>query len=173
VLGALVLVAGVYLFHEVRATPARAEGQSEPEHAAVPTPDKPPEVSHDHTPHVDRTAPPPPPIAHTTNTSDPPSVPSDDTDGSAVANPKIEAVMDQANKAYDRSDFEEAKAIAGKVLAKQPGNVRMMRIMVSSACIEGDNPVAQKWYEQLPKPDREQMKVRCDKYGVTFKDPPQ
>src|SRR5262249_49789470 len=105
--------------------------------------------------------------------ADAPAVPITDDDGSAVANPKIEAVMDQANKAYDRSDFEEAKAIAGKVLAKQPGNVRMMRIMVSSACIEGDNVIAQKWYEQLPKADRDQMKVRCDKYGVAFKDPPQ
>jgi hypothetical protein len=27
---------------------------------------------------------------------------------------------------------------------------------------------AQKYYLLLPGPDREQMKVRCDRYGVTF-----
>ena len=88
-----------------------------------------------------------------------------------LKSPAEVAIMDQANKAYDRQDFEEARSIAGKLLAKQPNNVRMLRIMVSASCIEGDNAVAQKYYEQLPKGDREQMKSRCDRYGVTFRDP--
>jgi hypothetical protein len=88
-------------------------------------------------------------------------------------NPKIDAIMDQANKHYDKGEWEDAKLIAAKVLAKQPNNIRMMRIMVSASCVDGDSGVAQKWYEQLPKADREQMKVRCDKYGVTFKEPAQ
>jgi hypothetical protein len=101
-----------------------------------------------------------------------PSLPaSEESSDDAEASQRIEAVMDQANKAYDRQDFEEAKAIATKVLSKQPNNVRMMRIIVSASCIAGDPTVAQKYYDKLPKGDRDQMKARCDRYGVTFKDP--
>ena len=97
----------------------------------------------------------------------------DDDDVMKQANPKIDAVMDQANKAYDAQDFEKAKMIAAKALAKVPNSIRMMRIMVSASCIDGDTPQAQKYYELLPKPDRDAMKVRCDKYGVSFKEPAQ
>ena len=85
-------------------------------------------------------------------------------------NPKLDAVMSEANKAYDRGDFEDARAIALKVLAKDAANVRMRRIVVSSSCIDGDGTEAQKQYLLLPAPDREQMKVRCARYGVTFTD---
>lgn len=88
------------------------------------------------------------------------------------AEPAVDAVMDQANKAYDRGDFEQAKALASDVLAKLPGSVRMMRIMVSASCIEGDTTVAQRWFDKLPPADREQMKIRCDRYGVSFREPP-
>ncbi len=81
--------------------------------------------------------------------------------------------MDQANKAYDRQDYEEAKSIAGNVLAKVPTNSRMLRIMVSSACLEGDQALAQQYYVQLPKADRLQMKQRCDRAGITFTEPAQ
>jgi hypothetical protein len=87
-------------------------------------------------------------------------------------NPKLDAVMDQANKAYDRQDFDEAMDIAKKVLRVQPDNVRMLRVMVSANCIAGDPAEAQQYYTKLPKFDRAQMKTRCDRYGVTFKDPP-
>jgi hypothetical protein len=87
------------------------------------------------------------------------------------ANPKLDAVMSEANKAYDRGDFDEAKQIAEKVLAKNPGNPRMLRILVSSECIAGDQAVAQKYFAQLPAGDRAQMRTRCDRYGVTLKDP--
>ncbi len=60
--------------------------------------------------------------------------------------------------------------IALKVLAKEPANVRMLRIVVSSSCIEGSAADAQKHYLSLPVSDREQMKVRCERYGVTFND---
>ena len=46
---------------------------------------------------------------------------------------KSDNLMELANKAYDRQDFDEATAIAGKVLAKDPTNVRMLRIMVSAS----------------------------------------
>ena len=83
---------------------------------------------------------------------------------------KLAEVMDEANKAYDRGDLDEAKAIAQKVLVAAPNNVRMLRILVSATCISGDTAEAQKAYLQLPKPDREQMKTRCGRYGVSFAD---
>ena len=76
--------------------------------------------------------------------------------------------MSEANKAYDRGDFGEAKDIARKVLASDPGNVRMLRIVVSASCIEGESVEAQQAYLKLPTADREQMKVRCARYGVSF-----
>ncbi|HEY1558848.1 MAG TPA: hypothetical protein VGF94_28690 [Kofleriaceae bacterium] len=105
----------------------------------------------------------------------------DTTDGSAKditppddgkPNPHGDAIMDQANKAYDRQDYDEAKTIAQKVLATEPRNVRMLRIVVSSSCIDGDSTMAQKYYVLLPKFDRDQMKLRCGRdYGVTLTDP--
>ena len=85
-------------------------------------------------------------------------------------NPKLDAVMAEANKAYDRGEFDEAKTTALKVLAKDPANVRMLRIVVSANCIDGDSAEAQKHYLSLPAGDREQMKVRCARYGVSFND---
>ena len=173
---AAVLIAGVYLFIEVRST--------SPAIAAAP-PSHPPEatqVSDEHP--VDRHG--PAPSVHTDHVAGtgvsappPPSAASDDesSDDTVAAldkpNPKIDAIMDQANKHYDKGEWEDAKLIAAKVLTKQPNNIRMMRIMVSASCVDGDTTVAQKWFDQLPKPDREQMKVRCDKYAVTFKEPAQ
>lgn len=86
--------------------------------------------------------------------------------------PKLDAVMAEANKAYDKMDFDEARAIAQKVLKVQPANARMLRIMTSSHCIEADSAEAQKYYNLLPGPDREQMKTRCARYGITFSEPP-
>jgi thioredoxin-like negative regulator of GroEL len=90
----------------------------------------------------------------------------------ALAGPKLDAVMDEANKAYDRGDFEDAKTIAGRLLAKLPTNVRMLRIMVSASCIDGDSAVAQAHYAKLPPADQEQMRVRCARYGIAFPDRP-
>jgi hypothetical protein len=83
---------------------------------------------------------------------------------------KLDDVMDEANKAYDRGDLDEAKGIAQRVLATSPNNVRMLRLVVSASCIAGDSGDAQKAYLLLPKFDREQMKTRCARYGVTFED---
>ena len=87
------------------------------------------------------------------------------------ANPKLDSMMELANKAYDSQDFDQAIAIAGKVLSKDPANVRMLRIMVSANCIGGDSAVAQQYYSKLPPgADREQMKARCDRYQVSLRD---
>src|SRR5690606_12079360 len=55
-------------------------------------------------------------------------VPPRGPDGEALdpAPHKIDAIMNEANKAYDRGDLDEAKAIARKVLATSPNNVRML-----------------------------------------------
>jgi len=177
VLGAAVLLAGVYLFHEVRSTPALAEGSAPPPRAT-------PEPHHDDEAvataarapgHVAAPSRPSSPTNGPASASDPPSLAaSDDAEVNERANPSLDAIMDRANKAYDHQEWDEAKAIAGKVLAKQPNNVRMLRILVSIACIESDVASAQKNFEQLPKPDRDQMKLRCDKqYGVALKEPAQ
>lgn len=177
-IAAAVLIAGVYLFIQVRSTspaiaaappshaPEATQASDEPHAAAFDHHGPPPVVRADH-------------VASTGGTAPPPSVASDEesSDDTAAAldkpNPKIDAIMDQANKHYDKGEWEDAKLIAAKVLTKQPNNIRMMRIMVSASCVDGDVGVAQKWFDQLPKSDREQMKVRCDKYAVTFKEPAQ
>jgi hypothetical protein len=84
---------------------------------------------------------------------------------------KLDAVMAEANKAYDRGDLDEAKSIARKVLATSPRNVRMLRIVVSASCIMGDNAEAQEAFVLLPQFDREQMKTRCARHGVSFTEP--
>jgi hypothetical protein len=178
ILAAAVLVAGVYLFLEVRSTPVVAAQPVTPHHeaeASAPSAEERHESARTPGANDHRFAaggmhmPAPPP---TVQGSDEPS--SEETAAQLDRpNPKIDAIMDQANKHYDKGEWEDAKLIAAKVLAQQPTNIRMMRIMVSASCVDGDSGVAQKWFDQLPKVDREQMKVRCDKYGVSFKEPAQ
>jgi hypothetical protein len=170
VMAGVVLVAGLYLFHAVHEVPAVS--------AAVParhdSPLPPDESAPAARPSTTRVHASPTTTAAPEIENDP--QPGDDLDSIAIgsaANPKLDAIMDQANKAYDRQDYEEAKSIAGKVLAKVPTNTRMLRIMVSSACLEGDQALAQQYYVQLPKPDRLQMKQRCDRAGITFTEPAQ
>lgn len=108
----------------------------------------------------------PPPTAGGGDVAPPVPTPED-----ARPNLRFDNLMELANKHYDQQDFETAAAIASKVLSKDPGNVRMLRIVVSANCIAGDSAVAQEHYERLPAFDREQMRARCDRYGVTFKEP--
>lgn len=81
---------------------------------------------------------------------------------------KKDELMSEANKAYDRQDFAEAIRIAKLVLTEEPANVRMLRIVVSSACIDGDSGTAQTSYLMLGTKDRGDMRTRCSRYGVTF-----
>lgn len=81
---------------------------------------------------------------------------------------KLEAEMVEANKAYDRGDTDEAKDIAKRIVDAQPANVRMLRILVSTSCIDGDAATAKQYYTTLPKNDQNQMATRCARYGVTF-----
>lgn len=185
---ALVLGLGVYLFVEVRAQPSppmpasavasssSIDRPARPLRSAPPAgqqavalgdaaPAMPPRSS-DRPSRVGQPGPPPPAATH-----DPVGNSAAEPDP-ALAGPKLDAVMDEANKAYDRGDFEDAKTIAGRLLAKLPTNVRMLRIMVSASCIDGDSAVAQAHYAKLPPADQEQMRVRCARYGIAFPDRP-
>lgn len=113
------------------------------------------------------------PKATPTPVTETPAAPAIDTPAEGkLEGPKLDAVMAEANKAYDKQDFDEARSIAQKVLKQHPTNARMLRIMTSSHCIEADTAEAQKYFNLLPGPDREQMKTRCTRYGVTFAEPP-
>jgi hypothetical protein len=81
---------------------------------------------------------------------------------------RLDHLMRDANRSYDAGDFEQAKTIAGKVLAKDPNNIRMLRIMVSASCQDGDTASAQSNFPKLPPADQEQMRTRCARFGVTF-----
>ena len=171
-----VVLMGVHLFVEVRAAPppAPAVAQAAPaEHAAsrqAPLPAARPVRPVTHAP-----APAPAPAPAAPSPAPPPTLqPSMPAAGRVpAADPKLMAVMDQANEAYNNQDYDQAMDIALKVLAQHPGTVRMLRIMVSSSCIAGDQAVGQKYFDQLPRYDRDQMNTRCSRYGVTFKEPAQ
>jgi len=172
----LVLGLGVYLLVEVRAQPGPVETAAtgavrsapaaarmdEPERAArpaAPVPVTPPAV------HSVAAPPSPPPV------SAPPAGTSAQDDSIPLAGPKLDAAMDEANRAYDRGDYDEAKTIASRLLTRLPSNVRMLRIMVSASCVDGDAATAQASYAKLPPADQAQMRIRCARFGVSFPGP--
>jgi hypothetical protein len=89
----------------------------------------------------------------------------------AAAPVDLDTAMAEANRAYDRGDLDEAKTLASRLLARQPTNVRMLRILVSASCIDGDSAAAQASFAKLPPPDQAQMRVRCARYSVSFPGP--
>lgn len=161
-----VLGLGVYLFVQVQADPVRAQVTAPtkaPERVATadPKPAKEPPVDRRFE-RANRAMTMPAPAVRQVAAADPkPAL-------NATEIKNLDATMSEANKAYDRGDFGEAKDIARKVLAEDPNNVRMLRIMVSASCIEGESVEAQQAYLKLPPPDRKQMQVRCARYGVSF-----
>lgn len=173
ILAVAILGLGVYLFIEVRGQPALPEiSQAAP--APQPVAPGTPPVAH-HRPKAPPTpTPSPPPDNSVTVVTGVPQViigPPLDREA-ALEGPKLDAVMDEANKAYDRSDFESAKALASRVLGRDPTNIRMLRIMVSASCQDGDSTSAQTHFRNLPPGDQQQMRTRCARYGVTFPDTP-
>jgi hypothetical protein len=75
----------------------------------------------------------------------------------------------EANKLYDRGDYDGARQLAAKLLTEAPGNVRLLRVVVSSACILGDGEQANQYAPQLPPIDRDQMAERCAKFQIALK----
>lgn len=176
VIGAvLVLGLGVYLRLAVSAPPERATASVEPrvaepatEHAAAP---RPPSVTLRQRPHAGSAAPAvEPPVAAPTGSTPAPTAATPAEDQPSPA--KLDALMSEANKAYDRGDLEDARTIAQRMLALQPDNVRMLRILVSASCMEGDAAAAQASYRKLPPGDQAQMRTRCSRYGVSLSDTP-
>jgi hypothetical protein len=183
---ALVLGLGVYLFVEVRAQPApvvsSGSGTALPRTVAEP----PPPAAAPPAP-----GPAPPPAARVLAGGPAPSTPTAGPAGSAAgssaafaspgpalatADPALtpdalDAAMSEANRAYDGGELDEAKRLASRVLAVQPTSVRMLRIMVSASCIEGDAAAALASFTKLPAPDQAQMRVRCARFSVTFPGP--
>ncbi len=82
----------------------------------------------------------------------------------------LKSRMDDANRLYDRADYEGAREAAIDLLSSEPNNVRMMRIVVSSSCIMGDEDEATKHFGDLPARDQRQMARRCKRYGIEFDD---
>jgi len=168
----LVLALGVYLFVEVRAEPAPPEPvMGRASRASAPPVRTPQAAPADEPVAAPRVSPPQhaAPGAPATALPTPTLVVSDEP---PPVGAKLDAAMAEANRAYDRGDFDEAKAAAGRLLANDPNNVRMLRIMVSASCLDGDASAAQTHYAKLPPGDQEQMKLRCARYGITFADKP-
>lgn len=164
-----VLGLGVYLFIEVRSAPASPQvaGVKPAVHDTAPEETVAPPVADTAvTPPVRRppeSKGPRPPVERET-------APQRTPEEMQKADPNADALMDEANRAYDKQEFEEARTIANRILAKDPTNVRMLRIMVSAACVEVDKDEAAKWLGKLPPGDQQAMKTRCTRYGVTFPD---
>ncbi len=98
-----------------------------------------------------------------------PPAPADDV-GEAAAEEagSVAEKMVEANRLYDRGDYEGASREAEEILKQQPDNVKMLRIATSSACILGDAAAARAHFEKLPESDQEQIARRCRRYGVEF-----
>jgi hypothetical protein len=80
----------------------------------------------------------------------------------------VEARLEDAMKAYDRADYERARAFALEVVSVDELNVRALRVLVSVACLLGDSQEAKLRYLGLPDADRAQMRTRCARYGVVL-----
>lgn len=196
-IGATVVVGGIYLWLDVRqasesvrpSASAVAEAQARhvragmradnerlgrrPERAEIVEPD--PSMRFPETPGLPRPRPDVPGIA----ADGPPALELADRLRSAGAiqpaidpdNPELASAMTETNKAYDRGDFEGARALAMKLLGKDPTNVRMLRVVVSSSCIMGDAELATQYWAKLPPTDQAAMTARCTRYQVTFPPP--
>jgi hypothetical protein len=169
----IVLVFGVYLFLAVRAQPeppeiARSKVDQLPRPARRADPLASPALAETPAEALPSSSDRPPPVPLMRSEDPPPEAVAGSGAEAEISPLKLNAMMKQANLAYDREDFDQAKAIAGKVLDKDPTNARMLRVIVSASCIEGEAGPAQANFAKLPPDDQEQMRVRCARYGITF-----
>jgi hypothetical protein len=82
------------------------------------------------------------------------------------ASADITELMDVATRYYDRGDYQTAEEIAVSSLERFPQNIKMLRIVVSTSCIMGNETQARGYYEQLPARDQRDMKRRCTGWGI-------
>lgn len=78
----------------------------------------------------------------------------------------LEERMDLANRRYNSRDYEGAIEQALSILAQHPDNVRMLRVIVSSSCLTGDEDMARKYYPKLPEKAQRIMRVRCGRNDI-------
>jgi hypothetical protein len=81
---------------------------------------------------------------------------------------QLKGSMEEATRLFDRGDYPGAEEAAIAILELHPRNIRMLRIIVSSACAAGNVERAKEYFDQLPARDQEQMRKRCDKWGVSL-----
>ena len=93
----------------------------------------------------------------------------------AELSPPLEATleerMNEVVAAYDKQDHARAEELARAVLADSPKALRMLRILVSIACIQGDAAKAKTAFAEIPAEPalhREQMRRRCARYGIAL-----
>ena len=78
----------------------------------------------------------------------------------------LEAVT-ETHVLYDKSDYAGAIAKAKSVLERQPKNTRMLRIVVSSSCIIGDEDTARDYYAKMyTDTDRKHVETVCAQHKV-------
>lgn len=178
--GGLVVVAILALFVEVRKAPAAPnpakidEARKNAKRTRIPPPstvDDPWARGAMPTPTPTREPDPPPPPAVAPA---PPMAPARTAQAAATpdldGDPRLEISQqkDEANRLYDKMEYEESLKQALAVLEKQPGDIRMLRVVVSSACQLGDVDKAKQFWQQLPPHDQNQMARRCQRFGITF-----
>ena len=153
----LVIGLGVKLFYEVRANPT-----VEPAGPAAPSADSRPRKTTTPWPGAGIRRDPEP--TNPAKADDAPAAPAPQTPA------QVEAAMKEASRAYDSQDYDEAKELANRLLAQDPNNVKMRRILVSAACMQGDPGEAQKHFDLLPTSGdaRQVMRVRCKREGIVF-----
>jgi hypothetical protein len=163
-IGAAVAILGAltYLFVAVRAAPAVA-GAPPPLVAAAPAPAPAPEPEAAEPEAAARAV---APTAAPARRSEPAPIA---TDLKTDPDLSLSQAMDEANRLFDRQEHDAAQEAALKILERSPGNVRMLRIVVTTACMMGETDKAQRHWDQLPERDREQMSTRCGRFGVTFR----
>jgi hypothetical protein len=80
--------------------------------------------------------------------------------------PELKKRMSEVSAAYDTGDYPTAHDLAVKVLEDSPRNIKMLRVVVSTSCSEGDADGARKYATQLPERDRKELAGRCKRWGV-------
>ena len=101
--------------------------------------------------------------------SEPYTAPSPEVENEVFAEKAdMKSRMNEANRLYDKADYEGSREAALAVLETSPENVRMKRIVVSSSCIMGDEDLSREHFRLLPARDQRQMARRCKRYGIDF-----
>jgi hypothetical protein len=80
--------------------------------------------------------------------------------------PELEKRMGEVSAAYDSGDYPTAHQLAIEVLGDSPRNIKMLRVVVSTSCSQGDGDLASKYAALLPERDRKAMAARCTRWGV-------